>query len=175
MTFWPAFSRTLPFTVVMAPLTLTSRPQQATKLPLVALIAALMLTSRRLFSVRVVGVDDAVQAIASLTSMSPVLDALTAARVLIVTLVVTSRADRVAPEILPPAPIVKSADSICQIPATPVGAAAVICAVGAMLTIAAEVLMDPPPPPPGALASRVPSTFSVPLVMSPSSWMVPLR
>ena len=35
--------------------------------------------------------------------------------------------------------------------------------------------MKPPSPPSGALASSVPPTFTVPLCMSPSSLIVPLR
>ncbi len=119
----PALSRTLPLVVVMAALTLMSREQQLTKLPLVAVTAALTLTSRSALRVRVVVLGVAVQLTASLTLMSPfpglaVWRLLTGGvpattlsgpvEVLMVTLLVTSKAERVAPEMLPPAPMVKS-------------------------------------------------------------------
>jgi hypothetical protein len=97
----------LPLVVVRSALTFTSRPQHATMLPLVAVIGALMLTSRNAFIVSVVGPPDAVHATASLTKISPlpVVVSPAAGIVLIVMLVVTSCADSVAPEMLPPAPI----------------------------------------------------------------------
>ena len=106
-TSWPALSRMLPLVVVMGALTFTSRPQQATMLPLVARDRALMFTSRNAFSVKVVGVPDAVHATASLTRMSPLPPVLSP--------VDAERADRDAvsspaaaiawlPEMLPPAP-----------------------------------------------------------------------
>ena len=176
-TLRPASSRTLPLVVVIGALTFTSRPQQATRLPLVAVIAALMLTSRWAFNVRVVGVEDAVQAMASLTWMSPLPGWLAPGpvSVLITTLVVTSWAERVAPEILPPAPMVKSAGSISHVPVSPPGASVVMRVSVAIFTVPAEVSMKPPSPPSGALASRTPPTFSTPLGMSPKRRIVPLR
>ena len=173
----PAFSRTLPLTVVIGALTLISRPQQATRLPLVALIDALMFTSRVAFSVSVVGAPEAVQAMASLTWMSPLPGRLAPApvRVLITTLVVTSWADRVAPEMLPPAPMVKSCGSISQVPVRPDRASVEIRTPSAMRTFPADVSMKPPSPPSGALASRTPPTLTVPLAMSASSRIVPSR
>ena len=95
--------------------------------------------------------------------------------VLITTLVVTSWADRVAPDMLPPAPMVKSAGSISQVPAAPDGASVVMRVAAAMFTVRAEVSMKPPSPPSGALASRTPATLTVPLCMSPSKRITPLR
>ncbi len=97
------------------------------------------------------------------------------AAVLMVTLLVTSRAESVAPEMLPPAPMVKSSGSMLQTPVSPMGAAVVTLAPSAMLTIAAEVSITPPSPPSGALASSVPATFTAPLCMSPIRLMEPLR
>src|SRR6185295_12602850 len=97
-----------PLVVVIAALTFTSRPQQATTLPLVAVIAALMLTSRKALSLSVVALDEATQAIGSLMLMSPLPEvavpsvvtggapaAVTSGpgRVLMMTLLVTSRAE----------------------------------------------------------------------------------
>nr|WP_241674446.1 hypothetical protein [Candidatus Methylobacter oryzae] len=94
------------------------------------------------------------------------------------------------PEVLStplPALIVKSTGSISQVPLLPFAAFVVILASSATLTWAAEVSMKPPfvwPSPPvplteglgsGALASSVPPTLTVPLSMSPSSLMTPLR
>ncbi len=173
----PALSEMLPLVVVIAPLTLTSRPQQTTRLPLVAVIALLMLTSPKALSVSVVGVPEAVQAIASLTMIlpSPPLMSPAGGIVLITTLLVTSCAESVAPEILPPAPMMKSAGSISQVPNAPSVAAVVTLTLSAIRTLAAEVSIKPPSPPLGALASSTPSIFIVPLSMSPSNRMVPLR
>ena len=175
--FWPALSDILPLTVVSGALTITSRPQQATILPFVALIAALMTTSRNAFIVKVVALPDALQAIASLMMISPLPVAVSPGSgiVLIVTLLVTSCADSVAPEMLPPGPTIKSAGSISQLPVRPSGAALVTRAVAATFTVAADVSMEPPLPPPGALASSVPSTFTAPLRISPSSTIRPAR
>ena len=67
----PALNKTLPLVVVMAALTLMSRPQHTSRFPLTAVIALFTFRSRTEFSVRVVGVEDAVQLTASLTLMSP--------------------------------------------------------------------------------------------------------
>ncbi len=62
----------LPLVVVMLALIFTSRPQQVTKLPWVAVIGWLMITSRSAFKVRVVwAVGRATQVTASLIVMSP--------------------------------------------------------------------------------------------------------
>ncbi|MEI9989072.1 MAG: hypothetical protein WDM86_03455 [Rhizomicrobium sp.] len=99
-----------------------------------------------------------------------------ASTVSIVTLLVTRRADSVAPEMLPVVPpTVKSCGSMCQVPVSPRGAAVVILATSAILTVWAEVSIAPPLPPWGALASSVPLMFVVPFCMSPSSRIVPLR
>ena len=88
----PPFNKMLPLVVVRAALTFTSRPQQATMLPLVAVIAAFMVTSRKAFIVSVVGTPAAVQAMASLTMMSPlpIVASPGSGIVLIVMLVLTS-------------------------------------------------------------------------------------
>ena len=176
-TSWPALSRMLPLVVVTGAFTFTSRPQQATRLPLVAVMAALMFTSRNAFSVSVVDVPDAVQDTASLTKMSPLPPVLSPvdASVLIVTFVVTNCADSVAPEMSPPAPIMKSLGSISQVPLVPSGASVVIRTLLAILSVAAEVSMKPPFPPLDALASSTPATSIVPLCRSPSSLISPLR
>ncbi|MCY1171575.1 hypothetical protein D9M73_116890 [compost metagenome] len=113
----PAFSNMLPLVVVIAARTVMSRPQQITKLPLVAVIAKFTFTSRSASNFSVVVLGDAVQLIASLTVMSPLpvvpeLMLVTGGApatvvvepvaVLIVTLLVTSSADSVAPEMSPP-------------------------------------------------------------------------
>ena len=96
--------------------------------------------------------------------------------VLMVTLLVTSSAESVGPEMLSlgPLPTVKSCGSISQLPVNPCAAAVVIFASVATKTRAAEVSIKPPLPPLGALASRVPLTRAVPVSMPPSSLMVPL-
>ena len=125
----------LPLVVVIAALTFTSRPQQATTLPLVAVIAALMFTSRSALSRSVVALDEATQAIGSLTLMSPLpvvavpsvviggapgTVASGPGRVLMITLLVTSRAESVAPEMLLLAPpTLKSCGSISHEPVVP--------------------------------------------------------
>ena len=172
----PALSRMLPLVVVIGALTLMSRPQHTTRLPLVAVIARLMLTSRKPFRVSVVGLPEAVHEIASFTKMSPLPPVASGVIVLMTTLLVTSCAESVAPEMLPPVgAMMKSAGSISQVPVTPNGAAVVILTPSAMLTVAADVSMNPPLPPSGALASSVPAMFAVPLCMSPSSRIFPLR
>src|SRR5579863_953344 len=134
----PALISTLPLVVVMAALMLASRPQQITKLPFVAVIAAFTVTSRAASRVSVVGFDEAFQAMASLTMMSPLpgddeLKLVTGGvpatvplaapgSVLMTTLLVTRSAERVAPSMFPPAPIVKSTGSIDQVPVLPEGA-----------------------------------------------------
>src|SRR4029077_5451301 len=70
-TLRPALNRTLPLVVVIAEPTLISRPQHTTKFPLVAVMAALMFTSRAAFNVNVVVLGVAVQLTASLTVISP--------------------------------------------------------------------------------------------------------
>ena len=107
ITSWPAHKAMLPSVVVIAWNTCTLRPALSRMLPLVAVIGALMLTSRNAFIVSVVGTPEAVHATASLTKMSPlpVVVSPAAGIVLIVMLVVTSCADSVEPEMLPPAPI----------------------------------------------------------------------
>ncbi len=186
----PAPSSTLPLTVVTAALRLTSRPQHATRLPLVAVIAELMLTSRTAFRVSVVGLVLAVQLTAWLTKMSPgptvpvcrllsggvpATTVLGPGVVLIVTLLVTSSADSVAPVMLSltPPPIVKSSGSISQLPVCPCGASVVTMAPLPIFTCAAEVSMKPPLPPPGALASSVPPRAMLPDCMSPISLITP--
>ena len=171
----PALSSTLPLVVVTAALTLTSRPQHTTKFPLVAVTAWLTFTSRSAFSVKVVALGLAVQLTASLTLISPlpvvaVLRVVTGGVpatvasgpvcVVIVTLLVTSRAESVAPLMLSvaPPPMMKSCGSISQVPVCPWCAAVVTRAVSRTLTCAAEVSMKPPLPPCGALASSVPPT-----------------
>ena len=89
--------------------------------------------------------------------------------VLIMTLLVTSSADSVAPEMSPPVgAMVKSRGSMLYVPVLPAGAAVVMIAPSAILTFAAEVSIEPPSPPLGALASSVPVTSTAPLSMSPS-------
>ena len=91
-------------------------------------------------------------------------------------LLVTSEADRVAPEILSVElpPTVKSCDAINQVPVWPKGAKVVMLAVSLMLTFAAEVSMKPPEPPVGALASMVPATSELPFCIPARSLIVPL-
>ena len=98
-----------------------------------------------------------------------------AAAVLMVTLLVTSWAERVGPEMLSvdKLPTVKSCGLISQVPVVPDGAAVVRITPLAMFTRAADVSIDPPFPPVGAEASKVPATFSVPLCVPPSSLIVP--
>jgi len=98
-----------------------SRPQHTTRLPLVAVIAALMLTSRKPSSDSVVGTPEAVHTTASLTKMSPLPPVPSPAdsSVLMVTLVVTSWADSVEPDMSPPGPMIKSLGSISQVPVKP--------------------------------------------------------
>ncbi len=98
-------------------------------------------------------------------------------RVLMMTLLVDSLAERSAPEMLSPAsmPTVKSSGSMVQVPVTPWAAAVVMVELCATFTVAAEVSMAPPFPPLGALASRVPSTLTTPPCMSPSRLITPLR
>ena len=114
----PALNSMLPLLVVRAALTITSRPQHATMLPLVAVIGALMLTSQNAFIVSVVGTPAADQATASLMKMSPLPTvALPGSGIVLITMLLfTSSAESVAPEMLPPAPTVKSAGSISQVP-----------------------------------------------------------
>ena len=176
----------------MAPFTFTSRPQHTMKLPLVAVTALFTFTSRAANKLSVVGLELAVQLTASLTKISPlpgfaVLRKVTGGvpavgggtapvPVLIDTLLVTSSAERVAPEMLSvaPPPITKSCGSMSQLPAVPCAEAVVMRAESFTLTCAAEVSTKPPSPPTGALAFRVPFTFVVPLPMSAKSLMVPL-
>ncbi len=189
-TLRPALSRMLPLVVVSAALTITSRPQQVWMLPLVALTELLNTTSRSALSRSVVVLGVAVHAIASLTMMSPLpgevvpvsvsggvpgVVTVPVALVLIVTLLVTSNADSVAPEMLPFGPMMKSCGSISQVPVVPVGASVETCDESAIETLAAEVSMKPPLPPFGALASRVPVRLSVPFCISPSSRILPPR
>src|SRR5450830_1203929 len=169
----PALSKTLPLVVVIAAFTLASRPQHTTKFPLVAVMAAFTLTSRAAFNDSVVVLGVAVQLTASLTLISPlpgvaVFRVLTGGvpatsvrgpvAVVITTLLVTSRAESVAPLMLSVAtlPMVKSCGSISQVPVSPVGAAVLTLASLAIITCAADVSMKPPLPPLGALASSVP-------------------
>ena len=49
----------------------------------------------------------------------------------------------------------------------------VTTAASAILTLAADVVIEPPLPPTGALASSVPATFTVPDCMPPSSLITP--
>src|SRR5471030_1934510 len=190
ITLRPAVSNTLPLVVVMGALILASRPQHTTTLPLTAVMAAFTFTSRRAFILKVVVLGVAVQLTASLTLMSP-LPGVAVKRlvtggvpatvlsvpvsVLMVTLLVTSRAESVAPEMLPVAETVKSWGSISQLPVTPKGAAVVIFAWSVTFTLAAEVSIKPPSPPLGALASKVPLTFTSPFCISPIRLIVPLR
>ena len=143
----PAFSNMLPLVVVTAAFRFTSRPQHTSKLPFTAVTAAFTLTSRSAFKLKVVGLELAVQLTASFTKMSPlpgvvvnrfvsggvpgVVASLPTA-VVIVTLLVTSNAERVAPEILSVAlpPMMKTSGSIRNIPEIPVGAAEVTRASG---------------------------------------------
>ena len=60
-------------------------------------------------------------------------------------------------------------------PVKPLGAAVVTFSASSMFTCAAEVSIKPPLPPVGALASSVPAALTVPLCMSPSNLIVPLR
>src|ERR1039458_328191 len=107
-TLRPALNKTLPSVVVIASFTLISRPQHATKFPLTAVIALLIFTSRAEFNVRVVGLPDAVQLIASFMIMSPpgveenklVAVLVPDVIVLMVTLFVTSVPDSVEPAML---------------------------------------------------------------------------
>src|ERR1035437_3793713 len=69
-TLRPALNKALPSVVVIAPFTLISRPQHTSKFPRTAVIALLIFTSRAAFNVRVVGLPDAVQLIASFMDMS---------------------------------------------------------------------------------------------------------
>ena len=142
---------------------------------MVAVIAALISTLRSALRVSVVGVLLAVQLTASLTKMSPL--PVPAPVVVMVMLLVTSWADSVAPEMLLPGalPMTKSCGSISQVPVRPAAEAVVTRASALMLTCAAEVSIKPPSPPSGALASSVPRTSMVPVCMSPSSRIVPLR
>ncbi len=126
----PALIRTLPLVVVIGAATLASRPQQITKLPLVAVTAAFTFTSRAASRVKVVVLGAAVQVTAWSTLMSPLpgvvevklcvggvprAEPLAApGRVLMTTLLVTSRAESVAPEMFWPAAMVKSTGSIDQ-------------------------------------------------------------
>ena len=191
LTLCPAPNKALPLTVVMAAFTLTSRPQQATKFPLVALMAAFTFTSRSALNVSVVGLELAVQLTGCLTLISPlpgvaVFSVLVGGVpgvvesepvvVLMVTLLVTNKAERVAPEILSvdKPPMLKSCGSMSQLPVNPWGAAVVILASLAIFTCAAEVSMKPPLPPWGADASIVPPTLTLPLCMLASSLIVPL-
>src|ERR1019366_1290430 len=106
--------------------TLMSRPQHTSKFPMTAVIALLIFTSRAEFNVRVVGLPDAVQLIASFMIMSPpgveenklVAVLVPDVIVLMVTLFVTSVPDSVEPAMLSPGaePTVKSAGSIDQVP-----------------------------------------------------------
>ena len=173
--FWlmlrPALNKTLPLVVVMAAFTFTSRPQHATKLPPTAVTAALMFVSLAANRLSVVGVELDVQLTASLTKISPLP---APAGEVMVMLLVTSWAESVAPEMLPPGPMMKSCGSISQLPVWPSAEAVVMRAVSCTLTCAAEVSIKPPLPPFGALASRVPPTFTAPLSISASSLMVPL-
>jgi hypothetical protein len=104
--FWftlrPAANKTLPLVVVMGAFTLMSRPQHTEKFPSTAVTAACMLVSRSASKVRVVGAPLAVQLTASLTKISPLPGPVA---VVMVTLLVTSWAESVAPEMLPPAPM----------------------------------------------------------------------
>ena len=114
LTSRPALNKTLPLVVVIASLTLTSRPQHTTRLPLVAVIAWLMFTSPAAFKVSVVALPAAVHEaafpIASLTLISPwpgaaknvVAVLVPVTSVLMVTLLLTSKALRSAPVISPP-------------------------------------------------------------------------
>ena len=186
----PAPNNMLPLTVVTAALTLISRPQHATTLPFVAVMGWLILMSRTAFSVNVVGLELAVQLTAWLTWMSPLpsidvpmfcsggvpgVMTVGPGAVVMVTLLVTSRADSVAPEILSsaPPPMVKSCGSISQVPVCPRGALVLTLASCATRTVAADVSIKPPLPPAAALASSVPATFAVPFCMSASSLMTP--
>jgi hypothetical protein len=170
----------LPLVVVSDALRFTSRPQHTTKFPFVAVTAAFMFTSRAASNVRVVVVGDAAQLTVSFTLMSPLpgvveyrlvtggapatAPLVPVVKVLITTLFVTSRVERVAPDIFPPvAAIVKSTGSMRQVPVTPVGAAVVIFACAVTFTCAAEVSIVPPLPPLGALASNVPDSLTTPV------------
>ena len=174
--FWfrlrPAPSKTLPRVAVMGAFTLISRPQHAEKLPSTAVTAALILISLSALRVRVVGAPAAVQLTAWLTKISPFPgpDA-----VVMFMLLLTSCADSVDPLMLPPAPMMKSCGSISQVPTRPCGAAVLTRTSSRMLTRAADVSIKPPLPPLGALASSVPLTFSVPVCISPSRKISPLR
>ena len=124
LTLFPALSKTLPRVVVMAPFTFTSRPQHTTTFPSTAVIAALIFTSRDALNVRVVEAPGAAapfHEIASFTKISPLpgvavlrvngvptMDVSGPVLVVMMTLLFTSNAERVAPEILPPAPMTKS-------------------------------------------------------------------
>ena len=90
-----------------------------------------------------------------------------------VTLLLAKAAERVVPEMslavpkIFPAPILKSAGSISQVPLLPLVARVVTLTVSAILTCAAEFSINPPSPPLGAEASSVPPTLIVPICMSP--------
>ena len=187
----PALSKTLPLTVVIAAFTLISRPQQIATLPLVAEIAAFTLTSRTAFIVSVVGLELAVQLTASLTWISPLPGVVVfrfdtggvpatiesgPGAVVMMTLLVTSRLESVAPVMLSLAfpPMVKSCGSISQVPLCPEIAAVVTLASLAMRTFAADVSIKPPLPPLGALASIVPFTLTLPSCIPDINLMLPL-
>src|ERR1700686_2226565 len=135
----PALNKTLPLVVVMAAFTLISRPQHAEKFPLTAVIAAFTLMSRKAFKLRVVVLGVAVQLTASFMKMSPLTPvdpcrvvvggvpatvASDPAVVVMVTLFVTSSAESVAPEMLPPVALtVKSKGSKRKVPVFPLAAA----------------------------------------------------
>ncbi|WP_243453366.1 hypothetical protein, partial [Polymorphobacter multimanifer] len=152
VTLRPALTIMLPLVVVIAAARFTSRPEHSTMLPLVAVIDALTLMSRTALSRSVVVLGLAVQAIASLTKMSPLpvadvnrlvvggvpLTVLSLpGKVLMTMLLVTSSAESAAPEMFLPASIVKASGSISQVPVVPLAASVVMRAVSAMLTEAA--------------------------------------
>ena len=185
----PALSRTLPLVVVIAELTVMSRPQQTTKLPFVAVTAKFTFTSRSASNLSVVVLGVATQLTASLTVMSPLpgVDdgkvvtggvpatvAVVPVAVLIVTLLVTSKADSLAPVMSPPVgAMMKSAGSITKLPVLPVVAAVVTSALSEISTRAADASIEPPSAPFGALASSVPPTVTSPVFMSPNRLMTP--
>ncbi|MNM69040.1 hypothetical protein D3C81_806240 [compost metagenome] len=72
-----------------------------------------------------------------------------------------------------PALMVKSVGSINHVPVLPFWAAVVTLAVSATCTWAPLVSMKPPSPPWGALASRVPSTCTVPPSKLPNRTILP--